>query len=208
MPATPLPAILGIDLAGTVEAIGSDVDGFHLGETVYGKTGHAAVQIARALGAEVFATHRGGQGEFVASIGAVPIDTRETEIATIVKRYTAGSGFDVVVDTVGGPVLDASFLAVKRFGHVVSALGWGTHALAPLSFKSASYSRVFTLLPLLTGEGREHHGTILRNAARLIDAGKLIPRVDPRTYDLTTAAEAHQAVASGNTAGKIVITIA
>jgi NADPH2:quinone reductase len=35
----------------------------------------------------------------------------------------------------------------------VSALGWGTHALAPLSFKAASYSGVFALLPLLTGDG-------------------------------------------------------
>jgi NADPH:quinone reductase-like Zn-dependent oxidoreductase len=35
----PLPAILGIDLAGTVEAVGPDVDGFQIGEAVYGMTG-------------------------------------------------------------------------------------------------------------------------------------------------------------------------
>ena len=35
-----------------------------------------------------------------------------------------------------------------------------THALAPLSFRAASYSGVFTLLPMLTGEGRAHHGDI------------------------------------------------
>jgi NADPH:quinone reductase-like Zn-dependent oxidoreductase len=272
----PLPAILGIDMAGTVEAIGPDVDGFSLGEAVYGMTGgvggvpgslaeytavdarllaskpqrlsmreaaalplivitaweglvdrarlaagqtvliqagaggvgHAAVQIARALGAEVFATHRGGHGEYLHSIGAVPIDTREAEMATIIERYTAGRGFDVVFDTVGGTVLDESFVAVKRFGHVVSALGWGTHALAPLSFKSASFSGVFTLLPLLTGEGREHHGATLREAARLTDAGKLSPRLDPRHYDLATAGQAHKALAHGNTAGKIVVSIA
>jgi hypothetical protein len=38
---------------------------------------------------------------------------------------------------------------------------------------------VFTLLPMLTGEGRAHHGDILREATRLIEAGKLAPRVDP-----------------------------
>lgn len=47
------------------------------------------------------------------------------------------------------------------YTHVVSCLGWGSHALAPLSFKAASYSGVFTLLPLLTGEGRAHHGEIM-----------------------------------------------
>src|SRR6266436_3711767 len=62
-----------------------------------------------------------------------------------VTVHTGGRGFDIVYDTVGGATLDASFNAVCRFGHVVSALGWGTHALAPLSFRAASYSGVFTL---------------------------------------------------------------
>ena len=57
------------------------------------------------------------------------------------RSIPAAVGFDVVYHTVGGKVLDASFEAVRRFGHVVSALGWGTHALAPLSF-GATYSGV------------------------------------------------------------------
>lgn len=43
---------------------------------------------------------------------------------------------------------------LSRFGHVVSALGWGTHALAPLSFRAGTYSGVFTLLPRLCLHGR------------------------------------------------------
>ena len=74
---------------------------------------------------------------------------------------------------------------VARFGHVVSALGWGTHALAPLSFRAASYSGVFTLLPILTGEGRAHHGEILREAAKLCEAGKIVPKLDPRRFTWT-----------------------
>src|SRR5579862_4093110 len=35
----PLPAILGMDLAGVIEAIGPEVDGFRLGDEVYGMTG-------------------------------------------------------------------------------------------------------------------------------------------------------------------------
>ena len=73
-----------------------------------------------------------------------------------------------------------------RFGHVVSALGWGTHALAPLSFRAATYSGVFTLLPMLTGEGRAHHGEILREATELCEAGKIVPRIDPRHFTLAT----------------------
>ena len=101
-------------------------------------------------------------------------------------QHTQGRGFDIVFDTVGGATLDASFQAVRRFGHVVSALGWGTHAPAPLSFRAASYSGVFTLLPLLTCEGRAHHGEILREATKLVAAGKIFQRLDPRHFTLST----------------------
>jgi NADPH:quinone reductase len=82
---------------------------------------------------------------------------------------TDGEGFDFVYDTIAGAVTDASFASVKRYtGHVVSCLGWGSHSLAPLSFRAAIYSGVFTLLPLLTGAGRSNHGQILHRAAEFV----------------------------------------
>jgi NADPH2:quinone reductase len=268
----PLPAILGIDMAGMVEAVGMGVTRFQPGDTVYGMTGgvggvqgslaeyasvdadllavkptnlsmrdaaalplvvitaweglvdrahvqagqkvliqggaggvgHVAVQIALAFGAEVFATASDADGDYIASLGATAIG-RDLPMEEQIARYTGGRGFDLVYDTVGGAVLDACFKLVCRFGHVVSALGWGTHALAPLSFKAATYSGVFTLLPLLTGEGRPHHGEILKHAAELIEAGKLVPRLEPRRFGLMDAGEAHAALTSGDTKGKIVI---
>ncbi len=44
--------------------------------------------------------------------------------------------------------------------------------------RGASYSGVFTLLPLLTGRGRAHHGAILAAATALAEAGRLRPQVD------------------------------
>ena len=81
----------------------------------------------------------------------------------------------MVYDTVGGAMLDASFNAVRALRPCGQRLGWGTHALAPLSFRAATYSGVFTLLPMLTGEGRAHHGDILREATGLVEAGKIVP---------------------------------
>jgi NADPH:quinone reductase-like Zn-dependent oxidoreductase len=272
----PLPAVLGMDLAGVVAAIGPGVDSFRVGDEVYGlaggvgglqgtlaefsavdaallapkpanlsmreaaalplvtitaweglvdraKTqagqkvlihggaggvGHVAVQIARALGAEVFATVRPEQMEIARRFGATPIDYAAMAVEDQVAEYTGGEGFDVVYDTVGGATLDASFAAVRRHGgHVVSCLGWGTHSLAPLSFRAATYSGVFTLLPMLTGRGRANHGHILREAARLAEAGRLAPLMDPRRFAFDTALEAHREVESGRARGKIVIDI-
>jgi NADPH:quinone reductase len=272
----PLPAILGIDLAGVVEAVGANVRQFREGDEVYGMTGgvggvqgslaefaavdadllakkparltmreaaalplvfitaweglvdrariqagqkvlihggaggvgHVAIQFARALGAHVFATGSIASKTYIESLGATAIDYRATPVEQYVAAHTGGKGFDIAYDTVGGATLDASFNAVRRFGHVVSALGWGTHALAPLSFRAGTYSGVFTLLPLLTGEGRAHHGDILHEATRLADAGKLKPRVDPRRFSLASVGDAYQAVEKATAAGKIIVDIA
>ena len=268
----PLPAILGIDVAGIVESVGSGVADFKPGDEVYGMAGgvgglqgslaeflaadarllapkpknlgmrdaaalplifitaweglvdrahvrggqkvlvhggaggvgHIAVQLARAFGAEVCSTGSLKDKAYIEGLGATFID-RATAVEDYVAAHTAGRGFDLVYDTVGGAVLDASFGAVARFGHVVSALGWGTHALAPLSFRAASYSGVFTLLPMLTGEGRAHHGETLREATKLIEPGKVVPRLDPRRFSLETIGQAHAAIENGTAAGKIVL---
>ena len=272
----PLPAVLGMDLAGEVRAVGAGVDRFRVGDAVYGLTGgvgglqgslaqfaavdadllahkpanlsmreaaalplvvitaweglvdrarthagqkvlvhggaggvgHVAVQIAKALGAEVFATVSPEQFETVRRYGAIPIDHTSTTVEDYVARHTGGEGFDVIYDTVGGPVLDASFHAVRPYlGHVVSALGWGTHALAPLSFRAATYSGVFTLLPMLTGRGRARHGQILEEAARLAESGRLVPLMDERRYTLDAALDAHELVAAGRPRGKVVVDV-
>ena len=271
----PLPAILGIDLAGVVEAVGADVTGFRRGDEVYGMTGgvagvqgslaefasvdadllapmpsnlsmreaaalplifitaweglvdraavkhghkvlihggaggvgHVAIQIAKARGAQVFATGSARSLDYIRSLGATAIDYEMENVDSYVSKYTDGLGFDIVYDTSGGATLDASFLAVRRFGHVVSCLGWGTHALAPLSFRAATYSGVFALLPLLTGLGRKQHGLILREATRLAESGNIVPRVDPRRFYLDTVDEAHRILKSGEASGKLVVDI-
>jgi NADPH:quinone reductase-like Zn-dependent oxidoreductase len=271
----PFPAILGIDLAGTVAAVGPEVTTFGEGDEVYGMTGgvggvqgslaeyaavdaallarkpkaldmreaaalplvfitaweglvdrahtrsgqnvlihggaggvgHVAVQLARSVGAHVFATGSAESLSYIRQIGATPIDYNATTVEQYVAEHTGGLGFDIVCDNVGGATLDSSFVAIARFGHVVSALGWGTHALAPLSFRGGTYSGVFSLLPLLTGKGRSHHGEILREATKLVDAGKLRPRLDPRRFNLMNVDAAHAAVEDRSANGKIVVEI-
>ncbi|MBK8159887.1 MAG: zinc-dependent alcohol dehydrogenase family protein [Rhodospirillaceae bacterium] len=272
----PLPAILGIDLAGVVAGVGDGDTRFRLGDEVFGMTGgvgghqgslaefaavdadllavkpgsmpmreaaalplifitaweglidraklragervlvlggaggvgHMVAQLAKARGAEVFAVDAAAKKTIIEADGATAID-RNSPVEEIVAAHTGGEGFDIVYDTVGGAALDAAFTAVRPYtGRVVSCLGWGTHALAPLSFRAASYSGVFTLLPLLTGKGRAHHGEILSEASRLAEAGRLRPRLDPTRYALAEAEAAHAAVRDRNAKGKVVIEIA
>lgn len=174
-----------------------------------GGVGSIAIQMARALGAAVFTTVKPAQFDVVRALGATPIDHTTSTPADYVREFTADEGFDVVYDTVGGATLDASFVSVRRYtGHVVSALGWGTHALAPLSFRGATYSGVFTLMPMLSGKGRAHHGDILARVAGWVDAGRLHPLVDDQRFTLHRASEAHARMASGRAVGKVVVDVA
>lgn len=66
---------------------------------------------------------------------------------------------------------------------------------------------MFTLLPLLTGEGRAHHGAILAEATRLTEAGRLLPVLDARRFTLATACDAYRAIRSGTGRGKMVVEI-
>jgi len=170
-----------------------------------GGVGHIAVQLAKAYGAEVFATVSSDKRHIVEGFGATAIDYRALSTEQYVDLHTGGDGFDVIYDTVGGATIDDSFIAVKRYtGHVVSCLGWSTHSLAPLSFRGATYSGVFTLMPLLTGFGQAHHGQILRDAAALADAGKLRPLLNEKRFGPADIESAHALVESG-ALGKVVV---
>jgi NADPH2:quinone reductase len=172
-----------------------------------GGVGRIAIQIARAFGAVVFATGSAGRLKDIERLGATAIDYRRSNVEEYVGDHTAGRGFDLVYDTVGGATLDACFQAVRRFGHVVSCLGWGSHTLAPLSFRAATYSGVFTLLPLLTGEGRAHHGDLMREATRLVEADLIVPHLDTEHFDFSAIEAAYQRIGQGQATGKVVIDV-
>jgi NADPH:quinone reductase len=184
----------------------------HAGQTALihagaGGVGYIAIQVVRSFGAKVFATVSAEKMKIVEGLGAVAIDYRSSTVEQYVAECTNGKGFDIVYDTVGGDTLDASFLAVKRYtGHVVSALGWGSHSLAPLSFRGATYSGVFTLLPLLTGENRTHHGEILAQATSLAEQGKLAPLLSEQRFTVGDLEAAYARVETASL-GKVVIDI-
>ena len=174
-----------------------------------GGVGHVAVQVAHAAGAEVFATVSAEKIAIAERFGATAINYQNTTLDEYLAEHTNGEGFDIVYDTVGGATLDASFAAGRTYtGHALSCLGWGTHGLAPLSFRGATYSGVFTLLPMLTGKGRAHQGEILREATKMANAGKLKPLLDSRRFTLETALDAHRVVESGKALGKVVVDVA
>ncbi|MDQ0593268.1 NADPH2:quinone reductase [Chryseobacterium ginsenosidimutans] len=171
-----------------------------------GGVGHVALQIALAKGAKVFTTVKSENIEAVQQYPVEIIPSDELSVEKYVQNFTNGAGFDAILDTVG--LLDDSFKAVKQYsGHVASILGWGTHSIAPLSFRNATYSGVFTLYPLLSGENRKHYGEILKEAANLFEEGKLKIAVDDKSYSLEQTNEAFADIENRISKGKTIIEI-
>ncbi|WP_233828800.1 zinc-dependent alcohol dehydrogenase family protein [Paraburkholderia sp. ZP32-5] len=162
-----------------------------------GGVGHIVVQLAKALGADVYATASGAKLELVRELGATPIDYTSTPVEQYVQQYTDGEGFDLIYDTVGGDTLEASLGAVRHYGHIVSCVAYQPHNLAISSLRNADISGEFVLYPMLSGERRAHQGAILRELTGLVEAGKIRPVLDPRRFTLDTAMEAHEAVERG-----------
>ena len=269
-----LPAVLGADLSGTVEAIGDDVSGLSPGDQVYGcaggvrglggsfaatiaadarllarkpsrlsmreaaamplvsitawncmaradvraadhvlvhagcgGVGHIAVQLAKARGARVTATVSSPEKAVIAhELGADhTVLYGQESVADYVGRLTAGRGFDVVVDTVGGENLDRSFQAAAIGGRIAATAARSTHDLSPLHAKALSLHVVFMLIPLLENTGREDHGRIMREIAVMADNGKVHPLVDPRRFGLEQLPDAFRHLESGRALGKVVV---
>lgn len=172
-----------------------------------GGVGHMAVQIASALNARVWATAGTGSQEVITALGAVPFDYNKVSAQDIMDASPAGAGFDVVYDTVGGPVLDASLSLARHYGHITSCAAFGDHNLASSSLRCATLSGVFVLLPMLSGQQRAHHGEVLKIATQLVEAGKVRPIVDERHFGLNQAIDAHNAVQNGSATIKVVIDV-
>lgn len=174
-----------------------------------GGVGHIAVQIAKARQAHVSAVVSNEEKAALAkSLGAdeAILYTAE-EPEAYVRRLTKGRGFDVVIDTVGGPNLDKAFQSASTGGRVAASAARSTHDLSPLHAKALSLHVIFMLLPMLTGEGRAEHGRILTEVAALADAGQLRPLLDRARFDLAQAAQAHALLEAGNVTGKIVVDV-
>jgi NADPH2:quinone reductase len=274
-----LPAILGCDGAGIVEAIGSDVSQFKPGDAVYffyggngniqgnyaefitlderflahkpasldyvhaaaaplvlitawealfdraricsGKTvlvhagaggvGHVAIQLAKLAGASVCTTvSTEEKATFVRKLGAdKTINYQEQNFVEAVLDWTDGKGVDIVMDNVGGPLIELSFPAVCHYGDMVtllqpdSSVDWTVARQRNIRF---GYE--IMLSPQLFGleEAQRHQTWILEECIKYFDDNQLLVHIS-QTLPLSDANIAHIKIEEGSTTGKIVLMI-
>ncbi|MET9359918.1 type I polyketide synthase [Streptomyces sp. NPDC006632] len=85
-----------------------------------GGVGSAAVQIARAVGAEVYATASEAKRDAVRAMGVTHVlDSRSTSFADDIAALTDGQGVDVVLNSLNGEFIPASLNCLAKNGRFV-----------------------------------------------------------------------------------------
>lgn len=202
LPLTGITAYEGLHRAGTQSGQKVLVHGG------VGGVGHIAVQLAKHMGADVYATCSGGKAMgTIEGYGATAINYKTEPVADYVAKHTGGAGFDVVFDSVGGTNIATSFEAAALNAQVATTVSMLALDLTPAHFKGLSLHVVFMLIPMLHDHKREAHGAILTTLAEIVDAGALKPLLDETEFGLADVGKAYARLNSGQAVGKVVVAL-
>ncbi|MFW5995185.1 MAG: zinc-dependent alcohol dehydrogenase family protein [Spirochaetia bacterium] len=175
-----------------------------------GGVGHVGVQIAAAMGARVATTvSTREKAEIARRLGAEEIILYPDEgVDSYVNRLTAGRGFDIVFDTVGGENVASSMRAVRESGQVLGIALRTSGSFAPIHEKNLTFSGVLMVLPLIHREQLDHYRVVLETLARWSDEGRFRPVLAERRFTLEEVGQAHALLEAGGITGKVVVDVA
>jgi NADPH:quinone reductase-like Zn-dependent oxidoreductase len=178
-----------------------------------GGLGSTVIQLAKHLGATVATTVSGKDADRVRSLGAdVVVDYTKEDFAEVL------SGYDAVLDSLGGENLEKSLDVLKPGGQAISVAGPPDPGFAR-QLGAPKYMGV--VMGLLSRNVRRRAGKLgvsysflfmqangaqLRELSALYDAGDLRPVID-KTFPFDQTIEALACVEQGRAHGKIVITL-
>jgi NADPH2:quinone reductase len=173
--------------------------------------GVAAIQMARAFGARVFATAGSGEKcEACQRLGAErAINYKTEDFVEVVKNATAGRGVDVILDMIGGDYVPRELHILADEGRLVFISGL-RGLEARFDIMELMRRRATLTGSTLRARSAAFKGSVaaaLRTQVwPLIESGKIKPMVY-KTFPLERAADAHRLLESGAHIGKIMLTI-
>ncbi len=173
-----------------------------------GGVGLLLVQMAKALGATVIGTtSTEAKAELARNAGCdhVVLYTKEDFLGAV-KRLTGGDGVSVVYDSVGASTFEGSMKSLRPRGMMVS-FGQSSGPVPPIApLLLSSGGSLYLTRPVLTHYMLDRDEVSWRTGELfgMLAAGKLHVRVDSR-YALADAAQAHIALESRKTAGKLIL---
>jgi NADPH:quinone reductase len=175
-----------------------------------GGAGGLVVQMARMRGARVFGTVSSAEKAQIARDHGVDeaINYTEQDFAAEVRQLTGGRGVDVVYDSVGKTTFDKSLASLRPRG-TLALFGMSSGPVPPFEIGVlAAKGSLFLSRPTLAHYVLTREELMWRagDVLSAVASGALKLRIDS-TFPLAAAAEAHRALESRKTAGKILLAI-
>ncbi|NBH12545.1 polyketide synthase dehydratase domain-containing protein, partial [Amycolatopsis sp. SID8362] len=188
-----------------------DLAGLRAGESVLihagaGGVGMAAIQLARHLGAEVYATASPGKWDVLRASGlddAHLASSRTTGFAELFREASGGRGVDVVLNALTQEFVDASFALMPRGGRF---LEMGKADVRDAGDVAAAHPGVAYQAFDLVEAGPDRIRELFTEVIALFEAGALTP-LPVRTWDVRRAPEAFRFVSQAKHVGKVVLTM-
>lgn len=173
--------------------------------------GTTAIQLARAFGAEVYATAGSKEKcEACEKLGAKrAINYREEDFAAVIKEET-GQGVDIVLDMIGAAYFEKNIASLAKDGCLsIIAFLQGAVAekvnLTPIMVKRLTVTGS-TMRPRTAEEKRAIRDDLLSEVWPLLEAGTVAPAIY-KTFAFEDVAAAHRLMESSNHIGKIMLTL-
>ncbi|AEI92159.1 NADP-dependent oxidoreductase [Roseobacter litoralis] len=154
-----------------------------------GGVGTLAIQIAKHFGADVATTCSPRNADLVRKLGAdTVINYRDQSFEDELSDY------DIVLDMMGGEILNRSFQVLKKGGALISIKGQDTDNLA--QEHDVRFEWFFM----------EPDGAMLADLGKLVEDGIVKPVID-KTYPMEATVDAYAYLKDGHAVGKVVISI-
>lgn len=188
------------------------------GETVLihsgaGSTGQMAIALAQMIGAEVFATVGVDEKKsLLTSRFGIPDDhifySRDTSFAKGLKRLTGGRGVDVVVNSLSGDGLRASWECVAPYGRFIEIGKADIRANSSLPMGNFAKNVTFAAVDMLhicqTNDSMACQ--LLRDTVELFAQGELQGPGPLHMFSVSDIEKAFRYIQSGANTGRIVVT--
>jgi NADPH2:quinone reductase len=175
-----------------------------------GGLGGLLTQIAVARGARVIGTVSTPDKVGAAlRAGASDVVVRtESAFPSVVRELTDGRGVDVVYDGIGKDTFDGSLESLRPLGYLI-LFGQASGPVPPFDTHHLAHDGGRFLTQATIGQYVTSRDELLRRSAELFDwiSGGDLRISIADTFSLEKAAVAHEAIGSGRTTGKLLLTI-
>lgn len=173
-----------------------------------GGVGLAAIQVARAVGAEIFATAGSAERrEFLTALGVTHVmDSRSLTFASEILDATAGEGVDVVLNSLAGPAISKGLAVVRPFGRFVEIGKRDIYQGGTLGLEAFRKNLLFASVDLEEAL-RERPALVvglLDEIAEKVRSGEFTP-LNAESYPMSEAVDAFHRMAQAKHLGKTVL---